>query len=83
MLCVNSDGHLLKLALVIFIGDHESQGQVTLYPPSSFTQQRMLRLTDCGLHTCRHTEGGGNRKRYRMKDVTQDKVQGQYSEKRK
>lgn len=50
--------YLFELALVILVGDHESQSQVTFHTSSSFTQQRMLRFAYCGLHACRHTEEG-------------------------
>lgn len=30
--------YLLQLALVVLVGDHQSQGQVTFHPPGSFTE---------------------------------------------
>lgn len=50
------DGYLFELVLVILIGDHKSQSQVPFHTSSSFTQQRMLCFTDCGLHTCRRAK---------------------------
>lgn len=47
--------HLFEFALVVLIGDHEGQREVPLHPTSSFTKQRMLRLTNCGFHPCRQT----------------------------
>lgn len=54
--------YLFEFALVILIGNHESQSEVPLHSTSSFTKQRMLRLTYCGFHACRQTVKGKKQK---------------------
>lgn len=63
------DGYLFELALVILIGDHESQSQVTFHSSSAFTQQRMLRFTYCCLHAYRQ-------RGWRQEEKLQQEVRG-------
>lgn len=58
--------YLLQLALVILVGDHQSQSQVALHPPGSLTEERMFCFTHSGLHPCTHSVEIQSRNRSRL-----------------